>query len=374
MKNLFYGAFAVLFLIIILLAYQSLTLGNELSEKTEQLNVTELQLTQANKNIENLEKELSETESELKESRETLSSTSEELNETKSLLKNTEEELNITKLQLSETINILNETIDEIILLKEEIVEIEDSINSSIQWFQDNSVLPGSLDFFINRMNSKCVESNKLNLGCAAYIMEDKLHFTYKPEIPDRLYSIEEMYSKMGGDCEDYSLFVKASLNSLRSSGRNLRLEAWEYSDEKYIVYEAEETQYYVPGKGIVLGRLNDVYPYVLCYTTYSDGVDVWGHCIVALSENEIESVDEIGKLNGAETFEPQNGMYLGEVGRTFYICKDGEEYCDKNTNSVILIIGDEDIFRFHEAEWLSYGIYQDSVSSLRNKIETVVG
>ena len=353
-KNSFIGIITILFLIIIFLTYQSITLGSELSERTKQLNQTETQLNQANKNIENLESNLAETESELEETQNTLYSTNEELNETKSKLENTEGELNITKTQLSETINILNETIDEIIILKEEIVEIEDSINSSIQWFQDNSELPDSLDFFITRINSKCVESNKLNLGCVAYIMEDKLHFTYKPEIPDRLYSIDEMYAKMGGDCEDYSLFVKAALNSLRGSGRNLRLEAWDYSNDKYIVYETDETQYYVPGEGIVLGRLNDVYPYVLCYTTHSDGVNIWGHCIVVLSENEIESVDKLNELNGAEAFEPQNGMYMGEVGRTFYICKEGEEYCDKNTNSVILIIGDDDIFRFHLKESFS--------------------
>ncbi len=333
------------------------------------------ELDDANGEISWLNASLRETRSELDETREALSNTSTELNHTKQELAERNEELEATEEELNQTLDLLEGTRDEFQQLKEEVLDIEESINASIQWFRGNSMAPSSLDYFMARTKAKCVDDRELNLGCVPFVMEDRLGFVYKQEYPDRLYSIEEMVSNRGGDCEDYSLFLKAFLNSFKEIDGGVKLKGWtESPGSEFVIYETSERYWYYEGEEVYFGFLRDLEPYVICYTTEYTPPLIEGHCIIALSDEEISSADDLENIDGSVTFEPQDGRYKGVVGEDFHLCREGELFCDTNVNSIFFVITNDDLYQFVEGEWKNYRLYQQSASDFREGIKDVLG
>ncbi len=367
---------AVLVVLLVFTAHlftEKKNLESELNETIAELNSTNAMLHEANQDISDLSSALDEKTSELEATNELLYNTTKELNDTKDELGERTQELNETRQELAGAITLLNETKDEFLQLKDEVLEIEESVNSSIQWFRDNSVVPPQpvLSSFMNRIESKCIDDNTLNLACIPFVMDLKLDFNYRFEYPDRLYSIEEMVGNKGGDCEDYSLFLKAVLNELRED--NLRLKGWESSDDEFIVYETAEEYWYYWGDSHYFGKLWETYPYVICYTTtYSETV-YEGHCVVALSYENISSAGDFADFEGSEIFEPQDGKYLGEIGEALAVCMEGQEDCEKRINHINFVIADDDLYQFTEGRWKSYKLYQKSASALHEDIEYVL-
>ena len=373
-----YLLFIFSFLLLIAVAYlllEMVSLQGELDENMAKAGELSSQLDEANEDISELNGSLRETQSELDATRELLSNTTAELNYTKGELAERTEELEATKEELNQTINLLERTKGEFLQLKEEVLDIEESINISIQWFRDNSETPSSLDYFMARADTRCVDDRDLNLGCISFLMEDRLDFVYKDEYPDRLYSIEEMVDKKGGDCEDYSLFLKAFLNSFKEIDEGVKLKGWtESPGSEFVIYETEERYWYYEGEEVDFGFLRDLEPYVICYTTHYSPSLIEGHCIIALSEDSISSADELGNLDGSLTFEPQNGRYKGAVGEDFYLCREGELLCDTNVDSIFFVITNDDLYQFIEGEWKNYKLYQQSASEFREDIDDVLG
>lgn len=365
---------AFLFICAIYLIFQNALLGGDLSATRASLEERNAQLGEANSEIGSLNSTLGRTEAELVQTRGELADTSQELELTKMNLNETSVALNDTREDLRETQDLLNETIWEFEQLRDEVVGIEESVNSSIQWFRDNAVLPYSLNSFFRSSGVGCTDAGTLRLACIPFLMEKDLGFTYKSEYPDQLYSIDAMIAKDGGDCEDFALFLKAYLNRMKGTGVDRELEAWDGGGEKYVIFEEDDgTKWYVWGSPHPIGSLQDLNPYAICFTTKYEAETFEGHCIVALSEKEINSVEEMQNLDGAETFEPQNGHYEGRIGDQYHVCQEGELLCSRVPGSIIFVIADDDLYQFIDGEWVSYELYGDKASGLEQKIDAIV-
>lgn len=365
---------AVLFLWVVFLIWENAALGGELADTRAELSATRAELNDTRGELAGREAQLSATQAELNETRGELGETRAELADTEGELAQREAELNYTQAALSETAETLNETIQEFIAMRGEISGLEESITSSIQWFRENSVLPRSMDRLFWKIDGECKDGNTLRLGCAIFIMEDEVGFSYRNEYPDRLYSLEEMVAKNGGDCEDYALMLKAILNRYKDAGLGPELEAWEQGTGKYVIYQDDGTVWYMDGKAYPLGSLRGLYPYAVCYTTYVSGMDFEGHCRVALADGEISSASEIGKLGGAQVFEPQTGEYTGKVGEDYGLCAEGETFCDREVGSIVFVIGDGDLYQFKEGGWVGYELYGEYLSQLDWRIAQITG
>ncbi|MDD5172336.1 MAG: hypothetical protein PHF60_04860 [Candidatus ainarchaeum sp.] len=254
--------------------------------------------------------------------------------------------------------------------LRRSITDVQNSLNESTQWFTDNSRMSGSLENFTADVEDACITDTVLDLACIKDEMSNRLDFRFRSEWEDRLYSIDEMVGRQGGDCDDYSLFMKAMLNTMKEdkiaanlSARNNNLHAvfMGLGDERS-PYDTSDMEY--------VGDLQSIYPIAICYTLSAHEEAISGHCIDALSTVPIESLDDLAKLDGAQTFDPQDGTYTGEIGDEFYICQDGETDCERNRDSVTVVITDGDIYEFKEGRWNYLGQYEVSIETMLGQVD----
>ena len=259
--------------------------------------------------------------------------------------------------ELEEASQTLAEAGEEIGRIREETESMSERINQSIQWFSANADLPQSLkyDRFISKVKKGCADGGTLRLACVSHLMEDELNIRYKDDpTGDRLYSIEEIVQRGGGDCEDFALFFKAALNRLSAQGYDF--EAWEEGFGRYDIYEDGSTIWYIDSAGPV-GLGSGPNTYAACYYYDTAGAEWYGHCIIMLTKGDITGPDDISNaaLSDAVFFEPQNGEYLGRMGRDFTACAEGDLSCDKREYAVQFIITDDDLYEFNEGRWSHY-------------------
>ncbi len=371
---------AVLIIVILALSFASISLLNENSSLKGQLAQRNAELTSANSLLNSSHAENSRLNYQLEGVKYELARTNKSYYETLGALNQTQAELTSTQMRLYETENELNEsrseladTYSQLEDLLGEVYTLEDSINSSIQWFKDNSVLPYSTHLFMIKVDNYCVKDGKVNLACINYLMENDLGFEYISESPDRLYSLDEMLNKKkGGDCEDYALLLKAILSQIKEENSSLDVEAWSpMQDEEYIIYEKGDKYWYLEAYGLEIGDISETTPYVICYTTGMDENGLTGHCIVALSNEEITSAANVDNLNGAKAFEPQSGEFMGNVGknRAFEVCEKGDAECETNVGSIHFIIANDDLYEFTGGQWKSYHLYYNSTQIMEKSL-----
>jgi len=358
MQSKYIWAFACFVFMVATVVLFNLNQGLEsrLASTQSELGRTTVDLQLANRNVERLEGELQVAEVNLLITQEELGDTRDTLNFTRSELARANTALNRTQGELEATQEELESTVAEFEQLGVEISELSESINSSIQWFKGNAAFPVSMDHISSKVRSGCENDGVLNLGCAIFIMEREMPFRYKDETPDRLYSLAEMKKNGGGDCEDYSLLLKALINTFRETGRDVGMEAWKYGDGRYVNGEAKP-----------LGNIQNLTPYVICFVTGFQGSQFQGHCVVAVG-NEVGGVDGLSTLDGADTFEPQTGQYLGKIGDNYNLCW-GDEFCGTGVEDIILIIAENDLYQFSEGEWRGYESYGKTVEEMQAEI-----
>ena len=274
-------------------------------------------------------------------------------------------ELNATKSSLTHSTDQLSQTRLEISNLTSELSKIENSVDSSISWFKDNAFLPSSFSSFESDLSFDCVHSMIINLGCLPYVMQRDFNFTYRLDNSDKLYSVFESVVRSGGDCEDYSLFIMASLNSLKRDNSKYQIESWVPSNDTYTIYQSASKYWFYQGTPRNLGNLKDLYPMMICFTTMYNGTDLEGHCTVALSKNKLVRTSDVRLLDDAEVFEPQNGQYLGKIGSDFIVCQIGDVDCNLKLNRISLVATDSDLFEFNSGKWSSYYDYRQQIQSL---------
>jgi archaellum component FlaC len=320
------------------------------AELKSQIELLTRQVNQKDAEISNLTVSLDQKEMQL-------SSVSERLDET-------EHELNQTKTELASKETRLEEAEEHFQELKDEIKEVESSLDETLQWLQDNSHMSAQTEYFIEYSDRKCVDGNDLNLACVAMFMDMHLDFVYVDEPNDKLNSIDEMIAKGGGDCEDFSLFLKALLNDYQA---NANLLTWEEGTGKFIIHSTSTKQwFYEDAEPLNLGKLKNYYPAVFCYVTSYTTYRLEGHCIVALPVKEITSRAELHYLDGAETFEPQTGEYMGTIGKEFKFC---EQDCGTVPGDSIIVITDSDIYQMIDGRWESIEEQKEKLDELKQSL-----
>jgi hypothetical protein len=377
---------AVLCAVLLLLGTASLTslifennrLAGELADTQARLNRTMAENAGMQGTLLLMQAKISEKDRQVAGLASQLNETNAELNATASKLELAEKELSDAREELNQSAMSLEQAREEFVSLDENLTRMEKSLDESVQWFKDNSLLPASAAYFAPYVSNRCVDDGTLNLACVAFFMDRRLGFTYRNEEGDRLYSIDEMLTRGGGDCEDYSLFLKALLNTLAPGKGDLQLMAWKPGDGQFRIYESEGHYWYYNGRAVRLAKLDEAHPYDICYAGVTNG-----HCIVALSANAIGSVDGMGALEGAAAFEPQNGEYMGTVnggvgtvgdGDGFHLCRNGEKECGQSPGDIFIVMADDDIYQFRDGRWESLDTQHAGVETLRKRIAAAIG
>ena len=297
-------------------------------------------------------------ENELEATKQTLDETNNSLNQClEDLAHETELYENCTE-RNEELIEFLYETKDELENLSAELEGFEEQIEDSMSRFIENSNIE-NLSASLRYQIDKCSSNTEINAPCIPIVMKNEKQWSYKREEVDKLLTLDEMVKNKGGDCEDWSLYFKAAYNYLKEQDR----------PERYLVsavpgigdFQIYEDWYYPNAQGREVGTTNDNL-YVICYDS---------HCIVAISDEEIENSEDIYKLRGAPAVEPQDGQYMFTIGNILApdICTaDKCDYYD-----IWIVITDDDIYDFHyNQEWMGYSDYYDAAAYYKDRVDAI--
>ena len=281
--------------------------------------------------------------------------------------------LALTQAQLFQTEQALNESKRDLAgqqqkaeALKSELSTLETTINSSISWFRDNAYMPGNYtwtaDIFMTRIMSDCVDKGSLNLACISHLMENTAFaIHYREDIAagseDHLQSVKETIRLGWGDCEDYALIFKAILNSARKINASLNIMAWQPAESgEFRVYPKEtpgETgAFWVYSNAKAANMGSPSHAYVICYSVDESS----GHCTVALSDVDVQESSQVPSLEGAYSFEPQSGRYLGKLGQSLSICT--QSGCKQQGGKIWMVIADSDLYMYGDNGWQGYADY----------------
>lgn len=359
----------ILFAASAFLFFENASLTGSLADARASLNKTKAEKAGLEATLIRTQGSLMDREQQVTDLSSRLGGTELELNETQATLAQREEELQEARNLSQQKEEQLAGLRDEFRALESDIRETQETINESIQWFRDNSEMPPDLRGFSDSVTGDCREGSGYNLACFAFILERDDNFRYLNETTDRLYSLEEIVQRSGGDCEDYSLLLAAMLRSLAKEDPDEELVAWTPSPgEKFTVYERGTRTWYYDGHAVELGALGSVYPYPICYLTDVSGDTPIGHCIVALSTKKAGDAGGLAGLDNARAFEPQNGEYMGRVGTTFHLCADGEMDC-AHEGDIIMVMGEDDLYEFGDGRWDSLEIQGGKAGEMLAKV-----
>ncbi|MCX6771754.1 MAG: hypothetical protein NTX79_06895 [Candidatus Micrarchaeota archaeon] len=373
---------ALLLLVSVFVTVYFLNANSALERKIASLNATAASTSQ----------KLAGLQSEYSLLRQNYAQSQSELSNAESLLMQSSNRVALMQAQLLQTEAELNESRQSIAgqqqklyALNSEFSTLESTINSSIAWFRGNAYMPKDFGFiadagqqrvmagFIPRIESDCVDSGSLNLACISHLMENtafSIHYRSDTVAgsEDHLQSVKETIGLGWGDCEDYSLILKAILNSVRKDNASLSIVAWQPADSgEFRVYPKETPGesgafwVYKNAKGAPMGSPR--HAYVICYSVDAQT----GHCTVALSDADVQSSNQVPSLQGAYAFEPQSGRYLGKLGESLSICT--HSGCKNMGGVVWLVISDSDLYIYGENGWEGYADYLAKVEAAKAEL-----
>ncbi|MFH1063572.1 MAG: hypothetical protein V1729_00660 [Candidatus Woesearchaeota archaeon] len=265
----------------------------------------------------------------------------------------------------------------------EKIDEYNEEIEESMDWFRYNSALGKSQKEGFARMyiDTDCYypadNACYIKTGCLHLVNTENLDLRYRYDLEtskeiDKLQSLSEFISNKGGDCEDYSLFFKAEWNYLLDQcmkthdPEKIIIEGW-YQDEKssdrhWLDYDKD---WYIDDvTGIKLSK-GYIYPNVVCGLVYNFRLaKPSGHCVIALTQKRMESLQDIELLDHAYLIEPQDGSYMGRVNEVpgLKLLVDGEREELIFTPHIFSVITDNDYFLFYNSAWHSYSQFEDQL------------
>lgn len=375
MKIVLFGLFLLLFVYVY---FSDSGIADSLKSMQRTLTSDINQLTQSLDNFKNATtNNLNVKQQELDNLKASLQNLNETLNSTVGRMGNVESDIAAAEEKIRVINDALNETRGEYSAMQKDIQTNQEELSDRLTWLKNNSLLPQSIASFYGRATGVCASGSRLNLACVHFYMKEDLGFVYRQDNSDELYAINTMVGRKGGDCEDFSVFLKAFLTSFKANGGD-ELYGWENGDQKFTIATTGGGYWYYPNaKEHIFGSMANFYPYVVCYTTIPK---VEGHCVVALSKSLIGDVNQTRNLNGSEVFEPQSGKYLGVVGTNFEVCGKGDNNCVERVDYFYIIIGEDDLFNFYNGEWNSfqnfnsrltnmYGLVDDRISMLNNAL-----
>lgn len=315
------------------------------------------------------------------------------LNEKISLLEKNNSDLNKALVNLNNAYDILSSKSDQLeesysVLQTEvegtiqKIEEYKVEIQSSLDWFNYNSLLGKEGFSVLSKLKSNCKSENsrecKINLGCFNLVNSKFINYKYKDDLVtsssfDKLQSVSDFVKNKGGDCEDFSLFFKAEYNSLVDScdGKKPNLFAWVENKGSKFWSNFSETWYLPDAKAQYLD-VNNIHPLVVCGSIFDpQSQQVNGHCVLAFASRKIISVEDIFVLEDSELIEPQTGQYLGFIGSD-----SGVFLVSLNSSSLSYIdtlITDNDFFIFRNNEWSNYKKFGSELFIDKNSLESLI-
>ena len=307
-----------------------------------------------------------------------------QLNQSYNILKERKEELDKKYAEINETYQILRGEANKTV---KTLKEYEREIEKSIKWFKLNSYLNSTfkqieIETEIDR-NCFEIRGDKcyIKTGCLYLINTKKLDLKYKKDIAtileeDKLQSLENFIKNGGGDCEDYALFYKAELNYILEECKDITKKNIIF--ESYYIDEKSDDRYWLDyDKDWYLNDVTKtsfnsyIYPNIVCGNIYDLNLgEVSGHCVIALTQNKIEKIEDIDKeLDGAPLIEPQDGSFIGYVNRLSY----GENNYI-STVDITDVITDTDYFIYSkEFSWISYSFFRNKIEDQQNKLITLI-
>lgn len=210
----------------------------------------------------------------------------------------------------------------------------ETELRDSILWFKENSKLGLSFKeeaaktYLKDNCFQKSTSSCKLLTGCLNLVNAEYLGLEYKydnttSQQSDKLQSLFEFGANKGGDCEDYSLFYKAEWNYLLEACGDspIEVQAW-YTDASILPDQAGQHKHWLnyPKTWYLEGVREKSFegfkhPNIACGLLYDPNQGkAGGHCVIALTRQEILSINDLPLLDGAVLIEPQTGEFIGLV------------------------------------------------------------
>lgn len=220
--------------------------------------------------------------------------------------------------------------------------DFEEDLQEKMFWYTENADFGGARKPFLSEIKTECVEDESLNMPCVSFILGDK-GFSYIGEGKDYIKSLEEFEDDGGGDCEDWSLFVKAVINHFREEEGIEEIRVVDFGSQgRFEVYSENNVIYYYPNDGVDI-KVKDME--VACFPITAGR----GHCAIAM---------------GGVLFEPQDGSYLGEVHW------EGNDYLIDQGGEIEVLISDEDIYVDSGEEWISYGYFIEKIDAILRGIE----
>ncbi|VVB57419.1 Uncharacterised protein [uncultured archaeon] len=279
----------------------------------------------------------------------------------------TRAQLGLTQAQLGESQQALANQTQTVQSLRSDFSRLQSDLSDSLAWFKDNSVLPMSnprASILADRVMEDCVDGNELNLPCVNYVLgrTATIHYRIDTDNESRpvnhFQGINGTFDAGGGDCKDYSLLLKAVINTANARRPGLHLIAFQPGVGDFRVYpklslgHVDQYYYYSSSEPVDLGAMdNNTHVWVICFP-----YGVQGHCTVAVG-GKAGTNGAPPDLSGARVFEPQDGGYMGRVGREFSVCDPSRQTnCWSLYATILLIIGDNDLYTVQGNKWNGYG------------------
>lgn len=239
--------------------------------------------------------------------------------------------------------------------LEGELEDLDSKIQDKMIWFTTNNELTApaeqKMSSTLSDIDSHCIQSGAINLPCVALFLNDD-NYLYQSENGDHIKSLEEFANENGGDCEDWSMFIKAFLNTHKNE--NLLLARYSFGED-FFLYEDETAQWYFQNTGSLQLNTEGKNYLGVCYSLGDQG-----HCVLALSSGDFLSEGDI-------VFEPQNGYYMGIIVKRDL--EEGEYFVDLGSTEypIWIVILSNDIYVWDEDKqgWIYYEQLDEKIKNL---------
>ena len=265
--------------------------------------------------------------------------------------------------------------------IKEEITDYEAKLDESLEWFSYNSVLEH--DMAKTYLDIDCVhvgdQACYIKTGCLHLVNTEVLDYRYQYDMitsdeVDKLQSLDEFKENKGGDCEDYALYYKAEWNYLLENCRkdkmvdSIVVESWygRGNEKHWLDFDKD---WYLDDVNQISFSDGKVNPNVVCGTIfdfYRGGYS--GHCVIALTDSLVESVDDIDLIDDAIFIEPQTGEHF-KIGAPF-VMRAGKDP-ETMDSFIYTVITDNDYFlyNFDKEEWQGYSYFKERLKDIKGEL-----
>jgi len=311
--------------------------------------------------------------------------------------------LNATVFQQSGKIESL---VSDINATKKSLDDFERQINESTAWFSNNSNITPVRQFreMQNQLSTFCIDvygdTCRIKLSCPRLVNDEYSQFEYLTDSSlfgktDKLQSLQEFADNRGGDCEDYSLAVKAELNYIAQKCRDQGLSKIEYepveyaSGNQYIIKKdtysnPPVTWFYSDAKGVQLPL--DYSNYSVVCGTFAVGVSangtivLGGHCLLGFSKTRIANSSDIyPAISDAYFVEPQTGYVVDTTG--YLKPQSGEAHGAEFRStqaSIWTIITGDDFYIYAQQDngtwlWRGYRDIYGQTETIRASLERII-